>query len=123
MMYIMAEMYSAITEHNTCMHRSPEKVKSARRTYHFSLQRVHERLDSWSSLEMSEDVIKEGVLLFFDTVILSLGGWIFWLIVSPLRTSAEAGYTTAVTKLITLITGFPDLILDCSLPKESLRAL
>jgi len=67
---------------------------------------------------MSETVVRGSFWLFLDTIILSVEGWLFWLIVSPLTTPVEVGYATTILGLVTLVTSFLSLGLEYSLLRE-----
>jgi len=72
---------------------------------------------------LSDSLIRPSFLLFLDGLIISIGGWIFWLIVARFTTVTEIGYATAIISLVTLSTALITLgmeypILRC---KESLR--
>jgi O-antigen/teichoic acid export membrane protein len=60
-----------------------------------------------------------GTLLFFDQLLVAVGGWIYWLIVVPRTTSSEVGQATAVFSLVALISTLIQLGLEYPLLKRS----
>ncbi|SRR6266487_3646848 len=61
----------------------------------------------------------QGTLLFFDSLLVALSGWIYWLIVVSRTTSNEVGQATAVFSLVTLIFTLTQLGLEYPILKRS----
>ena len=70
------------------------------------------------SSEYQAGLVKGGFYLFLDLLVTSIGGWIFWLIISRLTTPAEIGLATTAASLVALLGGFFGLGLEFSLLKE-----
>jgi O-antigen/teichoic acid export membrane protein len=69
-------------------------------------------------LEGSERLVRGGLQLFLDLVLTTLGGWLFWLLISSLTGPAEVGYATTAASLVGLVGGLFGLGLDYSLLRE-----
>ena len=65
-----------------------------------------------------ELAVRTGFWLFIDFIVMGVGGWAFWLIVSTITTPNEIGYAITVISLIGLITGISGLGLDYALLRE-----
>jgi len=63
--------------------------------------------------------VNEGLLLFFDLLIVGAGNWVFWLIISHLSTTSEVGQATIIISLIWLSTSLIQLGLEYPLLKSS----
>jgi O-antigen/teichoic acid export membrane protein len=61
----------------------------------------------------------QGTLLFFDSLLVALSGWIYWLIVVSRTTSNEVGQATAVFSLVILISTLTQLGLEYPILKRS----
>jgi len=46
----------------------------------------------------------EGIILFFDVLIIGAGNWIFWLIISRFSTTTEVGEATSIISLVLMTT-------------------
>lgn len=68
--------------------------------------------------EYQAGLVKGGFYLFLDLLVTSIGGWIFWLIISKLTAPSEIGFATTAFSLVALLGGFFGLGLDYSLLKE-----
>jgi O-antigen/teichoic acid export membrane protein len=64
--------------------------------------------------------VGQGIMLFLDTLIVSVTNWIFWLLASKLTSSSEIGTATTIYSLSTLIGMSTQLGLEYSLLKKSL---
>lgn len=86
---------------------------------HKGLKNVSEESTSFGQVPMAdaEKVVKNGLWLFLDTIVVSLQGWVFWFVISLLTTPEEIGYSTTVIQLVTLTSSFFGLGLDYSLLK------
>lgn len=59
--------------------------------------------------ETSGKIVSSGALLFLNQILVSAGGWIFWIIVPRFVTAAEVGQATSVYNLVILIVTFAQL--------------
>lgn len=64
-------------------------------------------------------VAGSGVLLFADQLVVALGGWLYWLIISKLATPSEIGQATALSSLVLLIAAITELGIEYPLLKNS----
>lgn len=70
-------------------------------------------------IKSSTDFVTPSLFLFMDNILVSLGGWIFWLVISKLATSSEVGLAVTVYSLVMLITTITQLGLEYPLLKKS----
>jgi polysaccharide pyruvyl transferase WcaK-like protein/O-antigen/teichoic acid export membrane protein len=64
-------------------------------------------------------VVRPGILLFIDQILVAAGAWIFWLVISKLTPSSEIGIATAFYSLAMLATTVSQLGLEYPLLKRS----
>jgi O-antigen/teichoic acid export membrane protein len=76
---------------------------------------VKENIDSRSH----EDFVTPSVLLFLDQLLVSAGGWIYWLIISKITTASEIGLAITVYSLVILVTTLALLGIEYPLLKKS----
>jgi O-antigen/teichoic acid export membrane protein len=83
--------------------------------------RLPEDSDDTNKLQIpgSSDFIKPSLFLFLDTFIVSIGGWIYWLVISKLTLSSELGNAVTVYSLVLLVTTLVQLGLEYPLLKRS----
>jgi len=67
----------------------------------------------------SNDFVTPSILLFLDNLLVSIGGWIYWLVISKLTLPSEIGLAVTVYSLVTLITTLTQLGLEYPLLKKS----
>ena len=67
----------------------------------------------------STDFVTPSLFLFIDNILVSLGGWIFWLVISKLATASEVGLAVTVYSLVMLVTTITQLGLEYPLLKKS----
>jgi O-antigen/teichoic acid export membrane protein len=60
-----------------------------------------------------------GLLLFFDQLIVSVAGWLYWIVISRLTVTSEIGNATTITNLVILVSTFAQLGLEYPLLKNS----
>ncbi len=66
----------------------------------------------------SSSLIREGFYLFLDLIVVSFGGWAFWLLISKLAIPSDIGYAITVISLVGIVGGLFGLGLDYSLLRE-----
>jgi len=76
---------------------------------------VKENIDSRSH----NDFVTPSLLLFLDIILISIGSWAYWLILSKLTTPSEIGIAITVYSLAILITTITQLGLEYPLLKKS----
>ena len=76
---------------------------------------LKENIDSNSH----DDFVTPSFLLFLDSLIVSAGGWIYWLIISKLTTASEIGIAITVYSLVILVTSITHLGIEYPLLKKS----
>jgi len=67
-----------------------------------------------------EDFVTPSILLFLDNLLVSAGGWIYWLIISKIVTASEIGLAITVCSLVILVTSIAHLGIEYPLLKKSL---
>jgi O-antigen/teichoic acid export membrane protein len=70
-------------------------------------------------IKSSTDFVTPSLFLFVDNILVSLGGWIFWLVIPKLVTASEVGLAVTVYSLVMLITTITQLGLEYPLLKKS----
>ena len=70
-------------------------------------------------IKSSTDFVTPSLFLFMDNILVSLGGWIFWLVISKLATASEVGLAVTVYSLVMLVTTITQLGLEYPLLKKS----
>ena len=73
------------------------------------------RLESRSS----NDFVTPSLFLFLDNILVSIGGWIYWLVITKLTSSSELGLAVTVYSLVILVTTLTQLGLEYPLLKKS----
>ena len=68
----------------------------------------------------SHDFVTPSFLLFLDNLLVSAGGWVYWLIISKLTTASEIGIAITVYSLVILITSIMHLGIEYPLLKKSI---
>ena len=66
-----------------------------------------------------EDFVTPGILLFLDNILVSAGGWIYWLIISKITTATEIGIAITIYSLVILVTSIAHLGIEYPLLKKS----
>lgn len=64
-------------------------------------------------------VVGPGILLFLDQMLVSVAGWIYWIIISKLTVTSEIGNATTILSLVILMSTFAQLGLEYPLLKRS----
>jgi O-antigen/teichoic acid export membrane protein len=77
--------------------------------------------DSTKTLETksSSDFVTPGIILFLDVFIVSLGGWLYWFVISKLTPASEIGLAITVYSLVALVTTLTQLGIEYPLLKKS----
>ena len=70
-------------------------------------------------IHSSGDFVTPSFFLFLDNILVSIGGWIFWLVISKLTSSSELGLAVTVYSLVILVTTLTQLGLEYPLLKKS----
>ncbi|MGH9979304.1 MAG: hypothetical protein ACRD8Z_26245, partial [Nitrososphaeraceae archaeon] len=70
----------------------------------------------------SRDVIVPSTILFGDQLLLALGNWLFWLVISRIATISDVGGATTVYSLLLLTTTIAQMGLEYPLLKRTLGA-
>jgi O-antigen/teichoic acid export membrane protein len=70
----------------------------------------------------SRDVIVTSTILFWDQLLLALGNWLFWIVISRIATISEVGGATTVYSLLLLTTTIAQMGLEYPLLKRTLGA-
>ena len=65
--------------------------------------------------------VASGLWLFFDQILIAVGGWAFWLLIFRLTTSSEIGQATTVYSLVFLFSTIMQLGLEYPLLKKASR--
>jgi O-antigen/teichoic acid export membrane protein len=77
--------------------------------------------DSTKKLETksSSDFVSPGMILFLDSFLISLGGWLYWFVISKLTLASEIGLAITVYSFVTLVTILSQLGIEYPLLKKS----
>jgi O-antigen/teichoic acid export membrane protein len=67
----------------------------------------------------SNDFVTPSFFLFLDIILVSIGGWIYWLVITKLTSSSELGLAVTVYSLVILVTTLTQLGLEYPLLKKS----
>jgi hypothetical protein len=70
-------------------------------------------------IHSSGDFVTPSFFLFLDNILVSVGGWIYWLVISKLTSSSELGLAVTVYSLVMLVTTLTQLGLEYPLLKKS----
>lgn len=70
-------------------------------------------------VKYSRHFVTPSLILFLDTLVVSIGGWLFWLVVSKLTFPSELGIAVTVFSLVTLVTALTQMGLEYPLLKRS----
>jgi O-antigen/teichoic acid export membrane protein len=70
-------------------------------------------------IHSSGDFVAPSFFLFLDIFLVSIGGWIFWLVMTKLTSSSELGLAVTVYSLVLLVTTLTQLGLEYPLLKRS----
>jgi len=65
------------------------------------------------------DYVKPSIILFIDSLLVSVGNWLYWLIISKLTLASEIGLAVTVYSLVMLVTTLTQLGLEYPLLKKS----
>jgi len=65
------------------------------------------------------DYVKPSVILFIDNLLVSVGNWLYWLVISKLTLASEIGVAVTVYSLVMLVTTLTQLGLEYPLLKKS----
>ena len=68
----------------------------------------------------SSDFVAPSILLFIDNLLVSVGGWLYWLVISKLTSASEIGLAVSVYSLVMLLTTITQLGLEYPLLKKSI---
>jgi O-antigen/teichoic acid export membrane protein len=68
----------------------------------------------------SSDFVAPSILLFIDNLLVSVGGWLYWLVISKLTLASEIGLAVTVYSLVMLVTTLTQLGLEYPLLKKSI---
>jgi len=67
----------------------------------------------------SSDFVTPSILLFLDSLLVSVGGWLYWLVISKLTFASEIGLAVTVYSLVLLVTTLTQLGIEYPLLKKS----
>jgi O-antigen/teichoic acid export membrane protein len=83
--------------------------------------KLPEDLEGAKKLETksSNDFVTPSILLFVDNLLVSVGGWFYWLVISKLTLASEIGLAVTVYSLVILVTTLIQLGLEYPLLKKS----
>ena len=70
-------------------------------------------------IHSSGDFVTPSFFLFLDNILVSIGGWIFWLVMTKLTSTSELGLAVTVYSLVLLVTTLTQLGLEYPLLKKS----
>jgi len=73
-----------------------------------------------AEIKSSNDFVTPSILLFLDNLLVSVGGWIYWLVISKLTLASEIGLAVTVYSLVMLVTTLTQLGLEYPLLKKSI---
>jgi O-antigen/teichoic acid export membrane protein len=65
------------------------------------------------------DYVKPSIILFIDSLLVSVGNWLYWLVISKLTSASEIGLAVTVYSLVILVTTLTQLGLEYPLLKKS----
>ena len=71
-----------------------------------------------SKVPPSSDFVTPGFLLFLDNLVVSIAGWIYWVVISKLTSASELGLAVTVYSLVLLVTTIIQLGLEYPLLKN-----
>jgi O-antigen/teichoic acid export membrane protein len=63
--------------------------------------------------------VSPGILLFIDQLIVAIGGWAYWLVISKFATTPEIGHATTVYSLVLMVTTITQLGFEYPLLRKS----
>lgn len=72
-----------------------------------------------SRIHSPSDFVTPGFLLFLDSLVVSVAGWIYWVVISKLTSALELGLAVTVYSLVLLVTTLIQLGLEYPLLKKS----
>lgn len=67
----------------------------------------------------SADFVTPSIILFIDGLVVSVGGWLYWFVISKLTLASEIGIAVMVYSLVTLITTLTQLGFEYPLLKKA----
>jgi O-antigen/teichoic acid export membrane protein len=70
-------------------------------------------------IPVTNKFVGQGILLFFDQVLVAITNWLYWLVISRLTLTSEIGQATSVYSLVLLITLLSQIGLEYPLLKKS----
>jgi O-antigen/teichoic acid export membrane protein len=68
---------------------------------------------------MTSKFVSQGILLFFDQILVAVTNWLYWLVISRLTTTSEIGQATSVYSLVFLMATLSQIGLEYPLLKKS----
>jgi O-antigen/teichoic acid export membrane protein len=68
---------------------------------------------------MTNKFVGQGILLFFDQILIAITNWLYWLVISRFTVTSEIGQATSVYSLVLLLTTLSQLGLEYPLLKKS----
>src|ERR687896_2592837 len=68
---------------------------------------------------MRNKFVGQGMLLFFDQLLVAITNWLYWIVISRLTLTSEIGQATSVYSLVLLITTLSQIGLEYPLLKKS----
>lgn len=63
--------------------------------------------------------VSPGILLFVDQLLVAVGGWAYWLVISKFTTTSEIGHATTVYSLVLMVTTITQLGFEYPLLRKS----
>jgi len=76
---------------------------------------INEKISSKSHT----DFVTPSIILFIDSILVSVGGWLYWIILSRLAVASEIGLAITVYSLVMLVTTLAQLGIEYPLLKKS----
>jgi O-antigen/teichoic acid export membrane protein len=76
---------------------------------------INEKISSKSHT----DFVTPSIILFIDSILVSVGGWLYWIILSRLAVASEIGLAVTVYSLVMLVTTLAQLGIEYPLLKKS----
>lgn len=71
-------------------------------------------------MESNQKIVQLGLLLFIDTLLISVSGWLYWLVISRITTVGAIGQATSIYTLVMLLAVIAQLGLEYPLLKSTL---
>lgn len=80
----------------------------------------HKHSSSAAAAQSVDKFVSPGIMLFIDQLLVAVGGWVYWLVVSKFVLTSEIGHATTVYSLVLLVNTVAQLGLEYPLLKKSI---